>query len=106
MMPVNYSSPEGVGDNKNHSNQLPDIHFPKGTHFHEGVDPGLPSLLLMDDICDSGHTLDDVRCHYGKQGYRVWTAALYSKEGASLIPDFTWRIIPVDSPWIQFPWEV
>jgi len=104
MVAVNYSSVAGKGDNRNHANALPAIygHTTSGT----GKLPEMPELLIVDDICDSGHTLKEVFDHYSKQGHRVWTASLYYKEGAVIKPDFYWQHIPKESPWIIFPFEV
>lgn len=104
MVAVNYSSTAGKGDNRNHANALPAIGGPvtSGT----GELPQLPELLIVDDICDSGHTMKEVFDYYRNQGHRVWTASLYYKEGAVITPDFYWQKIPVDSEWIIFPFEV
>lgn len=91
VLPVAYSSTSGNGDDLNHSNELVDL-FEK-------------SILIIDDICDSGRTLAEVREHYIEKGHNVHTAVLYAKENAVMIPDFKWQVIPKDSPWIIFPWE-
>lgn len=103
MMPVNYSAQDGRGDNKNHNNHLPVVQGPLLSG--EGVAPELPSVLVIDDICDTGKTLYEVVLHYQRAGHIVWTAALYFKEGAVIQPDFTWQTIPKDAPWVCFPWE-
>lgn len=91
MVPVNYSAKNGRGDNRNHNNMLP---------YVEGK-----SILIVDDICDSGKTLDDVDHHYNEHGYDVFTAAIYYKHGAAMKPTFYWQKIPEDAPWIVMPWE-
>ena len=103
MMPANYSAPNGRGDNKNHTNSLPMVQ--SSIYSPEGIAPELPSLLIIDDICDSGLTLNNVMVHYQQEGHVVWTATLYKKEGAIMTPDFIWQTIPKDAPWIVFPWE-
>ena len=103
MMPVNYSSKDGRGDNRNHNNSLPMISGDISSGA--GVAPSIPSLLIVDDICDSGKTLLEVKEHYLKQQHYVWTAALYFKKTATIVPDFYWQRIWPDSPWIVFPWE-
>lgn len=104
MMPVNYSSVEGNGDNKNHQNNLPEIPD-VGIVSGMGELPPLPALLIIDDICDSGRTMMEVATHYEDKGYPVLTASLYYKEGSLYQPNFTWQAIPEDSPWIVFPFE-
>lgn len=91
VIPVSYSSKVGVGDGRNHLNTLPDI---------DGID-----VLVVDDICDSGHTLLEVANHYAAQGKQVRTAALYYKVSSIHTPTYFWREIPSDSPWIIFSWE-
>ena len=60
----------------------------------------------VDDIADSGHTLKEVADSYLERGCIVTTAVLYSKEGSVIEPDIVWQSIPIDAPWIIFPWEL
>lgn len=87
----NYSSKSGVGDNRNHDNILPFIHG--------------KSILLVDDISDTGKTLQEVRDFYTPHN-NIKTLVLYYKEQEGVrVPDFYWQKIPTDSPWIFYPWE-
>ena len=105
LFPVKYSSKSGAGDNKNHDNDLPNL----PVEYVSGKGPGIvsPSLLVVDDISDSGKTLREVVDYYVNEGHAVTTAALYYKELAEPViePDIYWRTIPEDGPWIIFPWE-
>ncbi len=105
LVPVKYSSKSGAGDNKNHDNILPSI----PVSYESGVGPGmeLPTLLIVDDISDSGKTLREVIDHYEKSDHKVYSAALYYKELSKPVvePDVYWRSISEDSPWIVMPWE-
>lgn len=92
MIPVRFSAKNGAGDNKDHPNELPPIPY--------------SSILIIDDIADSGETLDQIQKHYMEAYHGSWTAALYHRESAVLTPDFIWQKIPSDAPWICFPWEV
>ncbi len=94
MTPISYSSKHGRGDNRNHANELPIV---------DGS-----TLLLIDDICDSGETLREVRQHYLREGHAVYTFALYYKHFTppTFTPDFKWRTIPPDAGWVIFPYEV
>lgn len=92
MVPVSYSSLRGKGEYRAHENQLPEI---------EGR-----LILLVDDICDSGHTLREVHDYYERKNYEVVSAALYYKRGAVYEPTHYWQTIPADAPWVTFPWEV
>lgn len=94
LTPVSYSSQLGKGDDKNHNNTLPRI---KSNRL----------VLLVDDICDSGNTLLELKNHYEADGCMIYTFALYYKSRPLpvIIPDFKWRTIPEDAGWIIFPFE-
>lgn len=104
MIAINYSSTRGKGDNRNHANALPAImgELLSGT----GELPKQPELLIVDDICDSGYTMEETSTYYAQQGHRVWTAALHYKESAVHKPDFFANLIPADAPWVIYPFEV
>jgi len=59
----------------------------------------LSHILIIDDICDSGKTVKEIRKNYPK----VKVACLYYKETASETPDIYGEIVGDD--WIVFPWE-
>jgi hypoxanthine phosphoribosyltransferase len=61
-----------------------------------------PSTLIVDDIIDSGSTMDKLfRMLLGKEkGYRV--ASIFWNMEASRRPDF---FVYKRTKWIQFPWE-
>ena len=105
LFPVKYSSKSGNGDNKNHDNELPlpPVDYVSGSH--EPVQ--YPTLLVVDDISDSGLTLREVVDCYRSEGHVVYSASLYYKELSEpvITPDIIWRTIPEDGPWILFPWE-
>lgn len=108
MISVSYSAYTGNGDNRNHTNTLPTI-VSDSIQSGTGLLPPTPNLLIIDDICDSGHTLKEVAEHYKRQGHRVKTAALYYKDRGSkqvITPDYFWQEIDEGSPWIIFPWEL
>lgn len=108
VIPANYSSTKGDGDDKNHTNKLPKIFGEKLSGV--GRLPLPPNLLVVDDICDSGHTLYEVHEHYAKEGHTIRTAALYYKYFVDyrqiIKPDFYWQEIRDGDSWIEFPWEV
>lgn len=92
MVAIHYSSKVGKGD-KHHTNELPDF---KGK-----------SILLVDDICDSGNTLKELHEEYQSRGYNVFSAVIYHKTQADQIytPD-VWAInISQNFGWVVFPWE-
>lgn len=93
LITLNYSSKTGKGDDKNHSNDLPSLPTEVRT------------VLLVDDIVDSGRTLKEIADHYTSQGVKVITASYHYKEGALFQPNvYYWRI-PEDSEFISYPYE-
>ena len=59
----------------------------------------LSHILVIDDICDSGKTVKEIRENYPK----VKVACLYHKETAIETPDIYGEIVGED--WLVFPWE-
>lgn len=55
--------------------------------------------LVVDDICDSGITLEEFKDYES-----VLTATLHYKSSACTEPDFWWRLAP-ENEWIVYPWE-
>lgn len=92
LITVNYSSKSGAGDDKNHDNIIPDL-----SRFK--------TVLLVDDIIDSGNTMVELGVAFEQQGVKAITAAFHYKEGAVYHPDlYFWRI-PEDSEFINYPYE-
>jgi len=94
MIAAHYSSKSGAGDNKNHSNNLPALYNGQ-------------TVLIVDDIADSGKTLEEVFKYYVLENKCVtFTAVLYYKEQDNgIVPDYYWQKIPTESEWVIFPWE-
>ena len=59
-------------------------------------------VLLVDDVSDSGRTLDMVVQLLKGSGVDVRSIVLYTKPGTVHEPDYTWRRTP---HWITFPWS-
>lgn len=93
LVPIQYSSKTGNGDDKNHDNVLPDLGDCK-------------IIYLVDDIIDSGNSLKEISDYYTNKGIKVITSVFHYKENAIFHPDlYFWRI-PADSEFIVFPYEV
>lgn len=60
-------------------------------------------VLLVDDVSDSGRTLDMVVRLVENSGCEVRTVCLYVKPRTVRAPDYVWR---VTDKWINFPWSV
>jgi hypoxanthine phosphoribosyltransferase len=91
--PISYSSKSGAGE-KQHKNFIPEI--------------GGNIVLLVDEICDTGNTLKEVKTVLEEQQKKsVYTCCLYYKKFniPLFVPDFRWITIPEDSPWVVFPYE-
>jgi hypoxanthine phosphoribosyltransferase len=56
------------------------------------------SVLVIDDICDSGKTI------FETQKYKCFTATIHHKQSAITKPDFYYSLVPEDK-WIVYPWE-
>lgn len=94
LIPVHYSSKAGNGDDKTQVNTI------------ASLANGIKTILLTDDIVDSGNTLKEIVEAYTAAGIKVITAAFHYKESAVFQPDvYYWRI-PADSEFIVFPYEV
>jgi hypoxanthine phosphoribosyltransferase len=56
-------------------------------------------ILIVDDICDTGETLE----YYNIHDY-ILTATIHHKQTAIIEPDFYYSLAPQDK-WIVYPWE-
>ncbi len=94
MSVADYSSKRGRGDQaQDHHQIIPTVRA------------GMNRILLVDDICDSGHTMSELVKAYESQGHSVDCYVSYLKDSSVFWrTDHTWKI-PEDSPWIIFPWE-
>ena len=75
-----------------HRFHIPYMEF-KSNHY--------PSLLIIDDIADSGKTFSELKEKLPAPKY----AALHYKTVSSFKPDFYGMKIDADYGWIVYPWE-
>lgn len=59
-------------------------------------------LLVVDDVADSGRTLDLVLDLLRQHASQVRSAVLYTKPRTIVRPDYSWR---ETARWINFPWS-
>jgi len=62
------------------------------------------NILVVDDIADTGKTLEDIRDCWGKY-LNLRFATLHWKLSSKIKPDFYGAEIANDAPWITYPWE-
>lgn len=65
-------------------------------------------ILVVDDICDSGLTLQKIMAELSIKGFsQIRTCSLFYNTSQSFVIDYKARIINrlQDSSWILFPWE-
>lgn len=93
LVPASYSSKEGNGDDKNHPNMLP-------VKMNS-------TLLIVDDICDGGHTMKEVVEFYEdiNKNNKVYSAVLHFKETSVHEPTYFAYPLAADAGWIIYPWE-
>ena len=59
-------------------------------------------LLVVDDVVDSGRTMELVINLLRNHGVDVRSAVLYTKPTTVVLPDYSWRST---DRWIAFPWS-
>ena len=59
-------------------------------------------VLVVDDVTDSGRTLEVVRDFCGDHVVEARTAVIYEKPWSVVKPDYIWRRT---EKWINFPWS-
>lgn len=70
--------------------------------FLNAADLDGKSVLVVDDVADSGRTLELVVEFCRGHGDDVRTAVLYDKPASVVTPTYTWRST---ERWINFPWS-
>lgn len=59
-------------------------------------------FLLVDDVADSGRTLDLAVKLLARHGAEARSAVIYAKPSTIITPDYAWKDT---SLWIDFPWS-
>lgn len=59
-------------------------------------------VLVVDDVADSGRTLDLVMTMLAEHGADARSVVLYTKPRTIIRPDYSWRDTDL---WITFPWS-
>ena len=70
--------------------------------YLELVDLEHASILIVDDVADTGHTLQMVYEYVASRVRKAKAAVLYEKPRSVIKPEFVWRRT---DRWINFPWS-
>lgn len=70
--------------------------------FLDAADLTGANVLIVDDVADTGKTLELVRGFCSDHVASARTAVLYAKPHSIISPDFVWRST---DRWINFPWS-
>jgi len=98
MLVTSYSSNEGNGDGGS-------VEFEWLDNKSSPVQAD-SSILIVDDICDTGHTLKEIVEQVRKKTTgTVHTATLHYRETAVYEPDIFVEKLSKDSPWVVYDWE-
>ena len=63
-------------------------------------------ILLVDNIADSGQTLDMVKNEIMSQDpHKLTIMTVHYKKQSKIVPDYYGEIVP-DKTWIQYPYEI
>ena len=94
--PIDYSAKSGNGDNK-----ISDNHIPSWVANNQTP----TRVLIVDDIADSGHTMQEICDIFAQNNFHVSSYVVYHKTTSSYTPTYhTYRITP-DFGWVVFPFE-
>ena len=104
IIPVQYSSVSGKGDDKSPLKLLPKLPV---SYISGTGKVNKQTVLIVDDIVDSGHTMHELKTIYANDKTQVLTLALFYRKTSTTIhqPDFFWQQLDEDAPWVCFPWE-
>jgi len=69
--------------------------------FHRPIES---PVLIVDDVCDSGQTMQAITAYISSLGITTMTASLLYKECSVFKPDWYLRKTPAKC-WIKFCWE-
>jgi hypoxanthine phosphoribosyltransferase len=70
--------------------------------YLELVDLEHASVLIVDDVADTGHTLQMVYHFVSDKVKEIKAAVLYEKSRSVIKPEFVWKRTDL---WINFPWS-
>ncbi len=61
------------------------------------------TVLIVDDIVDTGETMEKVKEYVANYVQKIYTAALFVKEWSRVKPDY---YVYETTRWVIFPWEI
>lgn len=95
LVVVNYSSVKGRGES-NHS--LADSHGLIADIMDKNI-------LIIDDMVDSGHTMQEFADICNGYANNITTAVLYYKDTSVFVPSIKASTLVNADEWLVFPWE-
>lgn len=100
MIGVEYSSKDGNGEARNHSNDI--------TYISKHIYPEklIRKVLVVDDIADTGLTLFELIQELQELNFEVTTCSIFYKETSIVKPDYYNSFLKHDAGWVIFPWEI
>lgn len=96
MIITNYSSPKGNG------------WYPQAQiEFLPDANPINPNsvVLIIDEDCDSGRTLQDLSQFFKYRGITAYTATVNERDASVFKPTYSWKIIPSEVTAV-YPWNI
>jgi len=100
LIPVCYTSAVGKGGKTMYnSKELQPIDLKPSNHTELVV-------FLVDEICDSGNTLNEVSRYYISLDYLVVTGVIHHRLDSVHYPTFCSSVLRKADPWVVYPWEV
>lgn len=100
---VEYSSDAGNGETA--SGVANDLEYQVNYLTQKYCDTYM-SVVVVDDIVDTGHTMRDVVAVFANSGWNTTSAGLFVRHGSVHQPSVVWQTINEDDSWIIFPWEL
>jgi uncharacterized protein len=80
-------------------------HLPRPVMLPPVPDPaafGGQRVLVVDDVTDTGRTIDRGCGFAGDRAAELRAVAIYEKPGSAVVPDYAWKRT---SRWVEFPWS-
>jgi|TARA_R110001583_G_scaffold40754_3_gene130051 hypoxanthine phosphoribosyltransferase len=90
----------------NHTTKTDKFKINQFIHFNDLKSPkeGDPHVLVVDDICDTGDTMDYIQKKISSAGIKAKYTTLFTKKKHRKFLD-QYGVVISKNTWIEFPWE-